>query len=350
MTNLDKSGRARATRMDSTGRVRNTWSQHIVSEAPDGTLVTNEKYYGSVERLAAIAEQGHVPAIAVRSKTNASSRAGIDASWVQTFAISGHDTERAVPKMPDNATLKHLSGNSLDGERRTYRRKYEVDGWTFRPQGNVTAINRVMTDNDWRTMDVTVDTLNPQGVAVKLEVRVTRGADNLWAVTPLDVTGRNADMVAAGVQAFLEAKRPTKVPAHAGGLAARARENMSSAGVQLSDNLTSTWMAGVSYSEADGMMVTRTLSGKVYGHTVPREVFEQIEDSTEPGRLFNELVKKTKATPVLVAQCGRCTRHYAQSRTHRCPVEHHTPKAPKNISKAPNRKWRNLFSGIRSKK
>lgn len=350
--NRDKAGRNRASRLDSTGRVRNMWSQEQRAEAAldilSHTPSTVDSYFGNAARLEALAEQGYAPAIAVRSMTRADSRAGIDRSWAQSFAIAGHNEDRAVPKMPDNATVNHLAGNSLDGERRTYRRKYEVDGWTFRPQGNVKAINRVMSENNWRTMDITVDTLNPKGDSVKLEVRVTRGSDGQWAVTPLDVRGANADMVAAGVQAVLESKRPTMIPSVAGGLAARARANASSAGVEINDNLTSTWMAGVTYADSDEMMVTRTLNGRVYGHSVPRETFATIEASTQPGAVFNQLVKKTKAPSVAVAQCGRCQRHYAQTRTHRCPVEHHTPKTVKNPSKMQNGAWRSMATAIGS--
>lgn len=352
MTNRDTAGRLRATRRDTSGRVRNMWSQEERAEAALNILgdapAAADRYFGTAERLNALAEQGFVPAIAAVSATRADSRRGINESWAQSFAIAGHDKERRVPKMPDNATVAHLAGNSLDGERRTYRRKYGVDGWTFRPQGNVKAINRVMSENNWRTMDITVDTLNPEGKAVKMEVRVTRGNEGQWAVTPLDVRGANADMVAAGVQAILESKRPTQIPTVAGGLAARARANMSSAGVELTDNLTSTWMAGVSYADSDGMMVTRTLTGRVYGHSVPRETFETIANSTRPGEMFNELVKKTKASPVNVAQCGRCQRHFAMSRTHRCPIEHHTPKAVKNASKMQNNRWRAAAEAIGS--
>lgn len=350
----DAAGRNRATRRDATGRIRNMWTEDEKAEASGIDLAAPSRHwdnthFGPVERLQRLAEEGYAPAIAVRSKTDARSRAGIEESWKQSFAIAGYDSERPVPKMPDNATVKHLSGNSIDGERRTYRRKYEVDGWTFRPQGNVTAIKRVMAENDWKTMDITVDTQDPQGRNVKLEVRVTKGVDNTWAVTPVGVDGQNPRMVAAGVQAFLESRRPTHVPNVVGGLAERARRQMSSEGVVIEPrNVTSTWIDSVEYNDADGMMITRTQDGKVYGHTVPRAVFEKIRHDEKPGKVYNQLIraKGSQAAQASVATCGRCQAVFAMANEHRCRIEHHTPKAPKNKSKMQNNRWMQRVAGL----
>lgn len=301
----------------------------LVGAGADQAHVTRVE--GDLARHEALVNSGYAPPTALVGVVPATTRARIDEDWAQTFIGGGHGGDSQVPKARVDSSPSQMLGRAVTGKRRTYRKAYEVDGWTFRLAGSKTSILRDMAEMDTSTLDMMVNATDENGRPVKLEMRVTKGVNGLWAVTPLGVGGAKAEMAAAGVQAMLEARRPTMVPEYTGGLAARARDNVASQGVAMSRNLRSQWMGGVSYSETDGMMAMKTLSGKVYGYSVPKQVFEQIATSTSPGRIYNELVKTQKghlpkAAPVDVDECGSCHRVYPTSRAHRCPFEHAAPR------------------------
>ncbi len=285
---------------------------------------------GDLARHEALVNLGYAPPTALVALTPASSRDRIEEDWAQRFIVAGHGGDTQVPKARVDSSPGQLPGRSVTGLRRTYRKSYEVDGWTFRLGGSKTSILRDMAEMNTRTLDMTVNATDDQGRPVEMEMRITKGVNGLWAVTPLGVGGEKAAMAAAGVQAMLEARRPTMVPSYTGGLAARARDNMAAEGVEMSPNLRSQWMAGVNYSDVEGMMTMKTLTGRVYGYSVPKSVFEQIATSTSPGRVYNELVKTqkghpTKAPQVDVTECGSCHRVYPSARPHRCPTGHAAP-------------------------
>lgn len=274
---------------------------------------------GDIERLNALATQGYTPARALKSVTDARNRRGIDEWWVQASLSGEYGGSDHTPKLRMQSSPSMGKGLAPDGRRRTHRRKYEVDGWSLRLGGSKTAILRDMDHYGSNTLDVSVEATDEEGRSARMVMRVTRGQDGLWAVTPVGNPARG-DMVAAGVQAMLESRRPTMVPRHVGGLAARARENMSSQGVTGQQNLVSTWMSSANYLDSDGVMTMKTSTGKVYGYSVPREVAENVMHSTKPGVIFNAMVKG-KSTVVAMNECGKCGNIHVAARTHRCPIK-----------------------------
>lgn len=280
-----------------------------------------DRTIGTAERHNALLAGGYVDSVAMTAAADPATRAGIDRDWDQAFAGAEHRADGSgYPLMRDG--YDDTGGRSTEGKRRIRREKYDIDGWTFRPKGSKKRCNEEANHvgGPFR-MSVTVK--DPEGRMVTGEVLVTRGTPGNWDVQPYSTNlGPRGELVAAGVQAMLEAQRPKMIPRHAGGLVGRARERAASSGAGLDTNLRSTWMESVGYDENEGMLVTKTSSGRVYGHTVPRETFEQISTSSSPGAIFNQLVRKNQqGKPVAIAEpCTKCGRVTPRRLAHKCPV------------------------------
>lgn len=352
----DSTGRNRETRMDATGRVRNMWSEGTTAEVElDVDLVgaaSNPAYIevveGAVARHDALLRQGYAPPVALKSITDARDRSGIDQWWTQAATAAEHGGDSHIPKVRLDSSPSQMAGAAVTGLRRTYRKAYEVDGYTFRWGGSKTAILRDMDEAGSNTIDLEVEVTTPdgpngeKGASVHMEVRVTRGANGLWAVSPKGAANPKSDMVAAGVQAVLEARRPTMVPEYVGGLAQRAKDKMATQGVVPEKNVTSTWISSVNYLESDGVMTMTTSKGVTYGYSVDRTVAHKMATSTKPGQVFHELLRN-KGLDVKMTECDSCHAVYAAKRSHRCAPK---PAEPMKVEPAHNAAHRYLAQAI----
>lgn len=278
-----------------------------------------DRLLGSVKRHRALVTGGYVPAEAFAAATDPRSAAAREAYWTQVLASAEHAPHsRAYPKMG--------VGDLDSGLGRSSRRAYDVDGWTLRFGGSVAEAKRFAVEHG-PTFDLPLAVADPDGHAAVCWVRVTNSRPGNWHAEPLGFSGPAADQIAAAVQSVLEASRPTMIPRRAGGLAARARERARAIGHAVDHPLASTWLDAVAYNDDEGTMITRTSAGHLYGHTVAREVFEQITLSPSPGRAFNELIRDNPdARPVQVTECAACSRVHPADVTHSCPATNAAPR------------------------
>lgn len=290
-----------------------------------------DRILGSVERHNALVEGGYVEPIALSAVTDPRTRAKINEHWAQGIITAEHTEDGSGYPFPA------VQNQQADGKR-IARRAYQVDEWDMRFLGSAATVKR--DAEAYGKHQVSVAIRRPDGGTVDAVVLVEKVGPGNYSVTPHSVNlGESGAAVAAAVQAVLEAKRVTQVPSHVGGLMDRARARAAATGVAPDTRLVSTWMDSVGYDDDQAMMVTKTSTGRLYGHTVPRSTFEAIRSSTKPGAIFNQLVKdKSKgAKPVSIETCGRCNRVYSLGRNHKCAakpsVAPTTPQISNRISR-----------------
>lgn len=109
---------------------------------------------------------------------------------------------------------------------------------------------------------------------------------------------------------------PTMALRATGDLISAHRRRLAQAGTQLQP-LRSSWIDSMSY--ANGVMVTQTKRGGMYGHEVPEGVYAAISHSPQPGAVFNQMRKARRLDrPVSVEGCSKCGRVYSLAVGHQC--------------------------------
>lgn len=269
--------------------------------------------YGSAQRQHALSEYGMVEPTWFAALTDPSTTKGIEDWWDQAYLAAGaREDDTGYRKMPMDYTPS--------GAKRTYRRSYRVDGWTFR-MPSVTACRRFSSEHGG-TFELPVNVENEQGQKVTGWVRVTDGG-GVWATESLNMSGPNAARVEAVVQAALEAKRVTRIPQDENGVDFRARARRAAEGVDLTSPVRSTWIANADYDDDSGSMAVRTSAGRVYGWSVSRQQFQSMVTSTSPGRILNDIKRQTHSFPV--AECPTCRRVHRSDGEHVCRTRRFAP-------------------------
>lgn len=305
--------------------------------APDKLVI--EPSFGH-SRAELLASKGYVPAVSTTKLEENEAR-----DWWDKHETLGEygERNRSVMRMPNNATPNKTPGRGDDGSRMTHRRTYEGDGVSIK-MPSVTAIRRTSRENNEATMAVPVLYKDAQGNEVECDVHVTQFAPGQWHVTTKGVNdGDQAARIAESVQASLEARRISSA-LHGVDWAERRRQRNAAEGSVLHPlPNNSTFVSGIAYNKADGLLVMQ-MGKKQYGYHVDRNVYEQMLQSTSPGRVYNEIVRKqAKATggSVAVHQCEQCKRFTSASQQHRCPGFH---KALKGTGAAATRSARQRAS------
>ena len=243
--------------------------------------------------------------------------------WDHTFMLGEYGDARGdYPQMPDDYTPSMTTGRSLEGNRRTHRMCYRGIGVALR-MPSATSIKRYAANEGSATFDVPVSASYPAG-SVTGWVRVTRGADGAWATRGLGFSPEDSAYVAEGVQAVLEARRPSRALQEVGDLLDRRRARAAALGTRV-EVANSQWIKRLGYDKSTSTMVMVT-GRSLYGFTVPPEVYQAMSESHAPGRIYNEVIKG-RARRVEVRECPRCHRYSTARTGHRCPPR----EGPRNL-------------------
>ncbi|MGP4994571.1 hypothetical protein [Glutamicibacter ardleyensis] len=294
-----------------------------VGYQPEPTATTPliiEPTFGN-KRAELLASKGYVPAISTNQLQENEAR-----DWWDKHETLGEygERNRSVMRMPNNATPNKTPGRGDGGTRMTHRRTYEGGGVSVK-MPSVTAIRRASAETNDVTMAVPVLYQDDQGNSLECDVHVTQSAPGQWHVTTKGVEDpAQSARISESVQASLEARRITGA-LHNVDWAERRRQMHASEGSVLHPlPNNSSFVSGMSYNNASGLLVM-DMGGRQYGYHVDRNVYEQMIQSSTPGKVYNELIKKrakTNGGGVAVQQCGTCKRFTSATEQHRCPGFH----------------------------
>ncbi|MGP5049293.1 hypothetical protein [Glutamicibacter ardleyensis] len=289
-------------------------------EPPAPETLVIEPTFGA-KRAEMLASKGYVPAVATQQMQANDAR-----DWWDKHETLGEygERNRSVMRMPNNATPNKTPGRGDGGTRMTHRRTYEGGGESIK-MPSVTSIRRTSSENNDATLAVPVLYKDANGNNVECDVHVTKTAPGQWHVTAKGVDDpKQAARIAETVQASLEARRIS------GALVGvdwdeRRRQRHAAEGTVLHPVPNSSkFVTGMAYNNADGLLVMQ-MGKKQYGYHVDRNVYEQLLQSTSPGKVYNELVKKqarANGGRVAVQQCDQCKRFTSANEQHRCPGFH----------------------------
>lgn len=279
------------------------------------TLTVNPDF--GQERADLLASKGYVPAIAVGSIQENEAR-----DWWDKHETLGEygERNRSVMRMPNNATPNMTPGRGDGGTRMTHRRTYEGGGRSIK-MPSVTAIRRAGAQNKNVTMAVPVLYKDAEGNDVECDVHVTQSGPGQWHVTPMGVEDPKLSAnIADSVQASLEARRISSGMQNVDWVE-RRRQMVASEGKLLhSLPNSSAFISGVSYNRANGLLVMQ-MNGRNYGYNVDPATYQQLENASSPGKVYNELIKKRTGS-IPVQQCDQCQRFTSTHEQHRCPGFH----------------------------
>lgn len=281
---------------------------------------TGDVVLGFARRAQLLEGSGYVPAIVMPSTSDprSSTRAR---EWWDRARISA-EYGSGIPQMQD----------LIDGP--VQRRHYGNDRIKLRMPAVSTI--RACAAAAPGTFDIPVSMSLAGANPVQGWVRATPGPNGTWDITTLGGDGPAAAELAEAVTAVLESRRPTQALAQAGDLLESHARRMSAkrraaatAGVPMKE-VNSSFINEVGYDPASQTLATR-IGERIYGHRVPREVFEVMKESENPGIAFNRLVRG-RSQGVAVTQCGSCRRFHSPLADHTCPVDSTAahPAAPAN--------------------
>lgn len=294
----------------------------FATEARAETILSQPLDAGlAAARLAHMDEQRWVPAAASASTTDQ-----VDRWWMNHQALGEYRADgTGVPQMDDDANpTKYagapLTGNSLAGIRRVYRRRYAGDDLAIRMPA-AAAIKRFAAHSGHVTFDVPVaaqyqDPDTGQAVSVDAWVRVTRDGDR-WNTRALGFPDQSGDGVGEAVAAVLESRTPSRALTDMGSLLAARRERAVAFGAEPVTLPGASWLNAIAYDPDSHVMVTQTRAGRVYGHLAPAWAFTAVNTDPSAGRAWNQHVKGRP--PVEVTNCPACGRFTAVGRAHTCP-------------------------------
>lgn len=276
----------------------------------------------SLRRRALIDSGQFVPAAATIAHSSAKDTSGRTDWWETHFAQGEYNSATSFPQMPDDYTPAHTGGQALSGHRRTHRMRYDVGGLTLRMPSR-TALSRYCEELRGATFDVPLSVDLPGGT-VQGWVRVTRGAEHRWDTQALGFPDGAADAVSEAVAATLERRRAGLGPQAYGDLIERRRQRLASQGIEVQE-VTSGWISAVGYDADAGVMAWTSGQGKIYGHQISPEAFEEFRRGASPGRAYWKHIRGrggdgTEAPRAVIDRCPECGRYTVAGRTHTCPV------------------------------
>lgn len=284
-----------------------------------------------------LSEGGYVPGGVVASASINKDVHDPEAWWDRSLAAGEYGARgRSYTKMPDDFTPKKTSGRALSGKRRTHRMQYTGAGVDLR-MPSATSIKAFSGENGNPTFDIPVSVSMDDGPTTNnVWVRVTKTGPHSWKTTAVGIEGDRADRIAESVSAVLESRRPTVGLKAAGDLLERRKAKQDAEGFEMvkPPGGKKSFIAGIGYDESTGTMGT-AIGDKLYGHHVPKNVFEAVKQGGSPGKIFNLLVKGQEKAQL--DRCGECKRYYASTVEHTCPTEH---KAKSGLGLAYGRKAR----------
>lgn len=273
--------------------------------------------YDDAERHRAMLEHGYVPPTFSPALDDPRTTRQRRPWWDQHFVSGEHRSDDAgYPKMPDDYTRSKSGGRALSGHRRTHRMAYSAPGVTLR-MPSASACKRYAAETG-STFDVPVSAVEESGKSLSGWVRVTNTGPGSWSAQGLGFGGYTDAKVSEALSSVLEARRPSRGLVQTGDLLQRHRERVAAHGAELS-TVTPGWVSAVGYDEDEGLMVTQTSRGDVYGHQVDQDSYDAVRGGYSPGRAFNQLVKGSPRAQV--AQCEHCGRFHAATTSHSCPPD-----------------------------
>lgn len=265
---------------------------------------------------------GFVPGGVVASATTNDDVLNPQEWWDRSLAAGEYgDRGRSYTKMPDDFTPQGTAGQAMSGKRRTHRMRYSGAGVDLR-MPSATSIRAFSKQNGNPTFDVPISVAMDDGPTTNnVWVRVTQTGPHSWKTTTVGVEGERAERIAESVSAVLEARRVTQGLREAGDLLQRRKAKVEAEGFELDqpDTATRSFIKKVGYDDATGTMGT-AIGNKIYGHQVPRNVFEAVKQGGSPGKIFNLLVKGKQTASVV--RCDQCKRYHASTAEHHCPTSH----------------------------
>ena len=270
---------------------------------------TGDVVLGFARRAELLEGAGYVPAIVIPSTSDPRSSTRAREWWDRARISAEYGT--GIPQMQD----------LVDGP--VQRRAYGNDRIKLRMPA-VSAIRAAAAANPG-TFDIPVSMSLGGAKPVQGWVRATPGPGGAWDIATLGGDGPAAAELAEAVTAVLESRRPTLALAQAGNLLesrarrmAEKRRTAASEGV-LMKGVNSSFISEVGYDPASETLATR-IGARIYGHRVPREVFEVMKEAENPGIAFNRLVRG-RSQGVAVTQCPSCRRFHSPLSEHACPEE-----------------------------
>jgi hypothetical protein len=271
-------------------------------------------------RRDALKHGGFVPAIAAPSVP------GDDSSrsdWWDTAFVRAEftATDTGFHKMPDDFTPGRTGGQSVAGNRRTHRMRYEGAGVSLR-MPSVTSLRAYAASIGNQTFDIPVAAEYPGG-SVTGWARVTRNGPGEWSVSGLAFDPKANAYVSEAIGALLESRTPSVALRNVPDLQERRRARFAAGGVKLNPTEKSGFISGVGYNEASSTMSVK-IGKKAYAYKVSAEVFKAVRAARSPGAAYNLLVKGNQRAEPIVS-CPKCGRFNAAADIHRCPSAHQQP-------------------------
>lgn len=254
---------------------------------------------------------GDVPGEVMWTSIPAKTTAHIEDWWQGAFRSGEYHHAGNVPRMPDDNTPSMSSGRSLTGSRRTYRRRYEVAGATFRMPSR-TAVNRFLDEEGLTTVDVPVS-MSAGSHNVQTVVRLTRNSQGQFEAATRGADGNLDLRVAESVSAIME-RRQAEVTS-INDLFVRRDVRRALYGVRADTPVASdSFISSVGYE--DGNLVI-AMKDKAYRYEVDENVYQLIQSTQSPGKIYNSMVKG-KVPAQKLRQCDKCGRFAGEG--HVCPV------------------------------
>lgn len=283
------------------------------------TLHSAQNLQAMAERRELLKASGFIPATTLQAANAPTTTEHRSEWWDRNMVAAEYRTGKAYPQMPDDFTPAKTLGHAMSGHRRTHRMNYGNGDIQLR-MPSATAIKRFSKENGSPTFDVPISVSLKGAAPVQGWVRVTQTGPNTWETTALGGGGDSAAQISEAVTSVLESRRPSSALVGVADLLEAHRARKAAQGTELAP-LTSKFIDSVGYDEATGTMATR-IGAKLYGHRVPKALFDKVKDSDRPGALFNQLIKPSIGAGV--SQCGTCGRAHVVNVRHTCPKGHKT--------------------------
>lgn len=258
-----------------------------------------------------LASGGDVQGTVLWTSLPAKTTARIDDWWQGAFNSGDYHHSGNVPRMPDDNTPQMKSGRSLTGSRRTYRRRYEVAGATFRMPSR-TAINRFLDTEGLSTVDVPVS-MSTGNHNVQTVVRLTRNTVGQFEASTRGADGNLDLRIAESASAIME-KRQAEVSS-INDLFVRRDVRRSLYGVRADTPVRdNSFISSIGYENG---RLTIAMKDKAYRYEVSEEVYRLIQSTWAPGKTYNSVVKGESPSQKLT-RCNSCGRFAGNG--HICPV------------------------------
>lgn len=283
------------------------------------TLHAAQNLQAMAERRELLKRSGFIPATTLQAATAPTTTEHRSEWWDRNLVAAEYRTGKAYPQMPDDYTPAKTLGHAMSGHRRTHRMNYGNNDIQLR-MPSATAIRRFSKENGNPTFDVPISVSLKGGAARQGWVRVTQTGPHTWEATALGGGGDSAAQVSEAVTAILESRRPSIALTAVPDLLEAHKARKAAQGTELAP-VTSKFIDEVGYDEATGTLATR-IGAKLYGHRVPKDLFQKLKDADRPGAVFNQLIKPQPGAGV--TQCGSCGRAHLTSVRHTCPKGHKT--------------------------